>query len=189
MEDSRVRLAQDGLRDRGANARSAETVRSCFTLVTYGGPQMRKAIALPLLTVVLFGAACSSGSNQAESSTTEEVGTVSESESQLLEPAEFSKYMEDNPDAPVVNVHIPYEGHIEGTDSFVAFDDIADWDGLPEDLSAPLVLYCRSGNMSAQATDTLETLGYTNVVDLDGGMNAWTDAGLELGTEEPSSTE
>lgn len=150
---------------------------------------MRKAIALPLLTIVLFGAACSSDTDQAQSSTTGEASTVSESASQLLEPAEFSQYIEDNPDAPVVNVHIPYEGHIEGTDSFVAFDEISDWDGLPTDLSAPLVLYCRSGNMSAQATDTLEALGYTNVVDLEGGMNAWTDAGFELLTDEPSSAD
>ena len=150
---------------------------------------MRKAIAPPLLTIVLFGAACSSDPDQAASSTTGEANTVAESASQLLRPAEFATYMGDNPDVPVVNVHIPYEGHIEDTDAFVAFDEIADWDGLPEDLAAPLALYCRSGNMSAEATDTLETLGYTNVVDLKGGMNAWTDAGFELLTEKPPSAD
>lgn len=82
------------------------------------------------------GLRSSSGSDQAEPSTTKEASTAAESASQLLEPAEFARYMEDNPDVPVVNVHIPYEGHIDGTDSFVAFDKIADWDGLPEDRSA-----------------------------------------------------
>jgi rhodanese-related sulfurtransferase len=150
---------------------------------------MAKASISILLTIVLFGAACSSDADQAGPSASGGANAVAESASQLLEPAEFARYMEDNPDVPVVNVHIPYEGHIEGTDSFVAFDEIADWDGLPEDRSAPLALYCRSGNMSAQATDTLEALGYTNVVDLKGGMNAWTDAGFELLTEKPPSAD
>lgn len=132
---------------------------------------MRKAIALPLLAILLIGAACSSGPDQAEPPTTEEAGTVAVSSNRLLAPASFARYMEDNPDVPVVNVHIPYEGHIEGTDSFVAFDEITDWDGLPEDRSDPLALYCRSGNMSAEATETLAAMGYTNVVDLEGGMN------------------
>ena len=148
---------------------------------------MRKAIALPLLAILLIGAACSSGPDQAEPPTTEEAGTVAVSSNRLLAPASFARYMEDNPDVPVVNVHIPYEGHIEGTDAFVAFDEITDWDGLPEDRSDPLALYCRSGNMSAEATETLAAMGYTNVVDLEGGMNAWTEAGFELITEEPPS--
>ncbi|MCB0953215.1 MAG: rhodanese-like domain-containing protein [Microthrixaceae bacterium] len=147
-------------------------------------------VSIPiLLPIAFFGAACSTDSDQAEPSTTGEASSVAESGSQLLTPEDFAQYTEENPDAPVVNVHIPYEGHIEGTDAFVAFDEIADWGGLPEDRSAPFVLYCRSGNMSAQATDTLEALGYTNVVDLEGGMNAWTDAGFELLTEEPRSAD
>lgn len=150
---------------------------------------MTKAWIPILVSILLFGVACSSEEDQAGSTTTSEAGTAGASASQLLEPAEFARYMEDNPDVPVVNVHIPYEGHIEGTDSFVAFDEIADWDGLPEDRSAQLALYCRSGNMSAQAADTLGAMGYTNVVDLEGGMNAWSEAGFELLTEEPSSAD
>lgn len=148
---------------------------------------MAKAPIAILFTIVLLATACSSSSDQADPSTTKEASTAAESASQLLKPAEFARYTKDNPDVPVVNVHIPYEGHIDGTDSFVAFDEIADWDGLPQDRAAPLVLYCLVGNMSAQATDTLEAMGYTTVVDLEGGMNAWTAAGFELLTVEPPS--
>ncbi len=103
-----------------------------------------------------------------------------------LEPVEFQRFMAEHPDVPVVNVHIPYENHITGTDAFVAFDEIARWDGLPDDLDAPIALYCRSGNMSGEASTTLAKLGYTDVTDLAGGMNAWSGAGLPLLDQDPA---
>ncbi len=36
-----------------------------------------------------------------------------------------------------------------------------------------VVLYCRSGNRSGQACLILETMGFTNVKNLTGGMNDW----------------
>ena len=36
-----------------------------------------------------------------------------------------------------------------------------------------IICYCRSGKRSMQAAMMLETFGFTNVVNLDGGMNAW----------------
>ena len=80
-----------------------------------------------------------------------------------------------------MNVHVPYEGEIEGTDAFVPFDQISENAAkFPEDKDAPLYIYCRSGRMSAEATPALQELGYTNIIDLDGGMNAWRGAGLPI---------
>ncbi len=104
---------------------------------------------------------------------------------QLLKVADFAEYLESNPTAELLNVHIPYDGHIAGTDEFVAFDEILDSERLPSDLDAPIALYCRSGNMSGQSAAALAAAGYTNIVDLDGGMNSWAAAGRELLTAEP----
>lgn len=51
-------------------------------------------------------------------------------------------------------------------------DDFADQ--LAElDRDQPYLLYCRSGNRSGQTRALMEDLGFTNVADIDGGINAW----------------
>ena len=43
------------------------------------------------------------------------------------------------------------------------------------DLATPLVLYCGGGFRSALAADNLQKMGYTNVVNVDGGWRALKD--------------
>lgn len=84
-------------------------------------------------------------------------------------------------DFVLINVHIPYEGEIEKTDTFIAFDKIPENLGkLPKEKNARIVVYCRSGRMSALAAQELLAQGYTQVFDLVGGMNDWTRSGYKI---------
>ena len=99
-------------------------------------------------------------------------------EVKLLDVGDFEELVK-NQETFVLNVHTPYGGEIEGTDAI-----IEDWqnikkykEDLPEDKNTPIAVYCRSGRMSASATQQLKELGYKNIYDLKGGMIAWKESG------------
>jgi rhodanese-related sulfurtransferase len=48
------------------------------------------------------------------------------------------------------------------------------------DPAAPLVLYCGGGFRSALAADSLQKMGYTNVISMDGGWSGWVNSGGEV---------
>lgn len=89
-----------------------------------------------------------------------------------VSPERFASLI-DTDGAFVVNVHVPYEGEIVGTDAFVDYRTILDDRSLPTDRSQPILLYCMSGRMSQIAGNALGAAGYTNITHLDGGMKAW----------------
>jgi rhodanese-related sulfurtransferase len=134
---------------------------------------------LPLLTLMLL-----STSALAQTASAQTVGervaveggaywSISVAELQAMRASEESPRL--------VNVHIPFQGDIAGTDASIPFNEIADHlDQLPADKNAPVALYCRSGPMSVRAATTLAGLGYTKVYSLNGGFNAWAAAGLPM---------
>lgn len=104
----------------------------------------------------------------------------------LVGPDEAAAVLARDPGPWIVNVHVPYEGEIEGTDASVPFDEVRTrLDEFPSDKAAPLFVYCRSGSMSAQATADLADAGYTDIIELDGGMQAWHQAGYPLRHRNP----
>jgi rhodanese-related sulfurtransferase len=96
-----------------------------------------------------------------------------------VSPTELREMMR-REDFTLVNTHVPFEGNIPDTDVSIPYDEIGrNLDRLPAK-DARIVLYCRSGSMSAEAAETLVGLGYDDVWDLRGGMIAWKEAGFSL---------
>jgi len=97
-----------------------------------------------------------------------------------LLPAELSDLMT-KIDPIIINVHIPYEGDIPGTDTSIPYNQVDDIETyLHKDHCADVVLVCKTGGMSKTAGDELVKRGYLRVRDLDGGMQAWQAAGYPL---------
>ncbi len=80
----------------------------------------------------------------------------------------------------IVNVHIPYEGEIEGTDAKIPYNDLNALMAALPNKDAPIILYCRSGRMSQIASQALLDKGYTQVWDVQGGMIAWQASGRSI---------
>lgn len=69
-------------------------------------------------------------------------------------------------------------GHIPGA-VLIPLDQLSGRAGeLPEDQE--IVIYCRSGNRSAQALDLLSGVGFSDIFSMDGGINDWILAGHEV---------
>jgi rhodanese-related sulfurtransferase len=137
---------------------------------------MKKMVVFPILIGLLLLAACQSQ----QPAPTEEAVSGAGGSYQNISAAELNTMLE-NKDFVFVNVHIPFEGNIAGTDLSIPYNQIEqNVSQLPADKNAKIVLYCRSGRMSAIAAEALVKLGYTNIWNLDGGMIAWEQAGFEL---------
>lgn len=131
-----------------------------------------KKIFLLVLTLLL--AACQS------KPVTGEPVTVGSGSYKSVSSEELNSMLK-NKDFVFVNVHIPFEGNIPDTDLSIPYNEIEqNLSQLPADKDAKIVLYCRSGRMSQIAAETLVSLGYTNVWDLEGGMVDWEIAGYTL---------
>ena len=83
--------------------------------------------------------------------------------------------MEEETGYIILDVRTPEEyndGHIPGARN-IANEAIGS-EQIPElpDKDQLILVYCRSGNRSKQASEKLAALGYTNVVEF-GGINSW----------------
>lgn len=89
--------------------------------------------------------------------------------------AKTAKEMMDDGEVTIVDVRRPDEyelGHVPGAVN-IPNESISDTqpDGLPE-LDQTLIVYCRTGVRSKQASEKLEAIGYTAIYDM-GGIVDW----------------
>lgn len=99
--------------------------------------------------------------------------------SQLISPNDYVSTFE-SADHVLIDVRTPGEfngGYIDGAMNIAVETLSSRISEIPT--GKPVVVYCRSGNRSAQAADILTQAGFTEVYDL-GGIIDWTAAGLPV---------
>jgi len=95
---------------------------------------------------------------------------------------ELASRLDGGEDLTVLDVRSPEEfeeGHIEGARHFYA-GDLAQGQEAPAWLNRnmPIAVICGSGYRSSVAASLLMNQGFTNLVNVSGGMNAWNEAKL-----------
>lgn len=135
------------------------------------------AVASALL-LVLTG--CGGGNTEDAEALSADVATSGTSPVvEVVNAMEFAAVV-DEPDVTVIDVRTPEEfatSRLENAELF----DIASPDFIEMistlDASGRYAVYCRSGNRSAVATAAMRDLGFTDVVELGGGILEWESAG------------
>ena len=89
----------------------------------------------------------------------------------------------DNANLFLLDVREPSEleadGYIEGAVAIPVRDVLDNLDKLPG-LDEPIVVYCKSGHRGVMTMNALAAIGYTNIRNLAGGLNAWVKAELPV---------
>jgi phage shock protein E len=144
-------------------------------------------VAIAVVAVAAF--VMLGGSGSAATVTPRSVATLAQGDTTVqgngghwtnITPDRLAKMLQDK-DFTLLNVKTPYSSEIAGTDLYIPYNQLkARVAELPADKGARILVYCRSGVQSAQAAQALIDLGYTNVWNLDGGMNAWQASGQTL---------
>jgi sulfur-carrier protein adenylyltransferase/sulfurtransferase len=105
-------------------------------------------------------------------------------------PAELKKRLDAGEPVVVVDVRDPDEyrdGSIDAaTNISRGFLEFRIGTVAPEP-STPVVLYCQTGLRSMLAAKALHDLGYTNVINLQGGFQRWAQSGLPVVKDTPLS--
>lgn len=69
------------------------------------------------------------------------------------------------------------EGHIKGAKNIDIMDKDFEARVAQLDKSKPILVHCQAGGRSTRALPTLEKLGFTHLIHLDGGFGSWQEAG------------
>ena len=100
--------------------------------------------------------------------------------SQLIDPSQYVEQFGDDESHLLLDVRTPEEfnsGHIEGAVNINVETLASRLEEVPRDM--PIVVYCRSGNRSATASQILVNAGYQPVYDM-GGIQTWVAQGFPV---------
>lgn len=97
-----------------------------------------------------------------------------------MSPAELHAALQSK-DFLLINVHVPDQGEIPGTDTHIPYTDVdAIAAYIGPDLGTKTVIYCLTDHMALIAGPALVQRGYWNLYYIEGGMSAWQAAGYTV---------
>ena len=117
--------------------------------------------------VLVMMVSCSTGQNKSAE------GAIAEN----VRVEQFAKHLDG---AQILDVRTPgewNEGIIEGAVMNNIYEDDFEQKLEKLDKEKPVAVYCKVGGRSGQAMSKMKELGFKEVYNLDGGMDAWKGAG------------
>jgi rhodanese-related sulfurtransferase len=110
----------------------------------------------------------------------QEISSEAKSKAPHISSQQLAGYQSAKEDFVLLDIRTEAEykaGHIRGAQWFPRGKLEYYIQEVIKDPDSKIVLYCRTGGRSALATLTLKDIGYTNVVDLEGGFKQWVAGG------------
>lgn len=101
---------------------------------------------------------------------------------ELIKPAQFEKQMEQDR-GQVIDVRTPREysgGYIANAVNMHLYDNDFEQRLDTLDKKKTVYVYCKVGGRSAEAVEIMQQKGFIHIVELEGGMDAWTEAGMPV---------
>ena len=107
--------------------------------------------------------------------------------SKLIDPVAFKKEIAATPNAQILDVRTPEEyasEHLQNAQNvnWLSPDFVANTSKY--DKSKPVFVYCKSGRRSHLAAEKLAELGFTTIIEMEGGILKWDAAGLSKPAEK-----
>lgn len=136
---------------------------------------MRKPVSLLVILLALV-----SLNVLADVKSKEDISNEAKAKAPHISSQQLSDYLSKKENIVLLDIRSgdEYEaGHIQGAKWLPRGKLEYSIQDIVTDPASRIVLYCNSGGRSALATLTLQDMGYTNVVDLDGGFKAWVGSG------------
>lgn len=99
-----------------------------------------------------------------------------------VSPEQFSQKI-NSVNGQLIDVRTPKEykdGHIQNAVNIHLYDQDFEERINKLDKDKVVYVYCKAGGRSAEAVDIMKTNGFKHIVELDGGADAWTEAGKKL---------
>ena len=113
----------------------------------------------------------------------EEMVSEAKTETEQTDVESVREALDSGDDVTVIDVREPDEyeaGHVPGAKPLPrGLLEYKAADELP-DKNARIVVHCALGGRGALAAKSLKEMGYTNVANMEGGMNAWRERGYDV---------